>query len=775
MSNIALRNFVSGEISPSLYSRTDLVKYATGARTVRNFLVRREGGLDNRPGTELVRNFAGYDTIRLLPFVFNATQTYVLMFSALQLQFIRDGGMVGAPYSIVTPYTAADLADLQITQSADVVTIVHPLHPVYELDRIADTNWTLTAITFGPGVATPTGLAATPAQATGPWSWVVTAVNASGQESYPSAPLSTRVVLTTTFLLSWNPVAGAVTYNLYRQDATGPYGLVFGGIIGVDVGVGGTPAQVPDLDNQPPNTRAVFNASGDYPAAVGQYQQRQLYGGSTNQPETVYTSRSADRKNFTVSAPVQDDDAVTFTIVGRMVSQVKHFVDAGYFILFTTGGVYVVDGDAAGVVRPTDVNVRRVSARGCSNLPPIDLDGRLLYSQAQRSTIRDLSRDQYGRVGGGDVTIFASHLFNGYTLREWAYAEVPNSIIWVVRSDGVLLGLTDVADQEVLAWHHHDSVGGLFESVCVIPEGDEDRVYVVVNRGGARMIERFASRFFTDVQDAILTDSTLSYDGRNTNASHTMTVSGGTTWAYDELLTITANFSAFAPGDVGTKAVVFLPTLPGATFTIRLTAYTSATVVHGFPDKTVPLIGRTPINVVSWSLAVSVVGGLSHLEGKAVSVFADGYVVASPNNPQIQLHCVVASGIVTLDQPYSYIHVGLPVTADLLTLDLDSPQGPSMRDKKQLVNRVSLEIVASRGIFAGPDAPTDDSVTGLDSYNVRDDEEWGTPISLKTGVVQVNIQNNWERNGRVFVRQVDPLPLSIGAVIPTGFLPPGSP
>lgn len=772
MSSIALRNFTAGELSPELYSRTDLAKYAAGARTVRNFLVKRQGGLDNRPGTELVRNFAGYDVIRLLPFVFNDSQTYVLMFSYLQLQFIRNGAMVGAPYSIVTPYAVGDLAGLQITQSADVVTIVHPSYAVYELARIADTNWTLTAVTFGPGIAAPTGLTATPSQSTGLWSWAVTAVNASGQESYMSTPLSTRVVLTTTFSLSWTAVTGAVSYNLYRQDGAGPYGLIFGIPVGVNVGVGGTPAQVPNTDINPPNTRVVFNASGDYPAAVGQYQQRQIYGGSNNQPETVYTSRSADRKNFTVSTPVQDDDAVTFTIVARKVSAVRHFVDAGYFLIFTSGGEYIIDGDAAGVIRPTDVNVRRLSAHGASQLPPIDMGGRLLFGQARQTTIRDLSRDQYGRVQGTDMTIYASHLFNGYTLKEWAYAETPNSIIWVIRSDGTLLGLTDVADQEVMGWHHHDTAGGLFESVCVVPEGGEDRVYVVVNRGGNRMIERFASRFFTDVKDAILTDSTLSYDGRNTTG-HTMTLTGSG-WTYSDLLTCTASVATFASGDVGTKAV-FVTTPDGTVIHFRITGYTSTTVVTGFPDKTVPA-GAQGVALTTWALAVNTVGGLTHLIGKSLSVVGDGFVVASPNNPAVSQTCVVdGGGITTLGGYYAYIHAGLPVTADLLTLDLDSPSGPTLRDKKQIITKVMAEVVASRSIFAGGDTPTDGLTTGLSEIPLRDQEGWNDPVSLKTGVVRVNIDNNWERNGRVAIRQVDPLPLSIGAVMPVGFIPQGSP
>lgn len=772
MSNIALRNFTGGEISPDLYARTDLVKYATGARTIRNFFVRRQGGLDNRPGTEYVGLSALATVARILPFVFNDTQTYVLYFTELQLRFVRDGAFLGAPYNIVTPYLGSELFGLQITQSADVVTIVHPAHPVYELTRLGDTNWTLTAVVFGPNIGIPGSVIRTPAFGGGPTSlWVVTAVNASGQESYASGTVtSSSLQPVQAFVISWAAVTGAVSYNIYRQDGgAGPYGFIFSVVNALSVGVT-TLGMTPDFDIQPLVTRTVFNATDHYPAVVGQYQQRQLYGGANAEPETVYTSRTADRRNFTVSNPVQDDDAITFTIVGRKVSAIRHFVDDSYLILFTSGAEYVVDGDAGGVLRPTDCTVRQVSQHGASTLTPVVMGGRVVYAQARRSILRDLTRDQYGRVQGGDLTIFASHLFAGHTIVDLAYAETPNSIIWVVRDDGVLLGLTDVQDQEIVAWHHHDFSGGLVESVCVVPEGDEDRLYLVINRGGQRMLERMASRFVDDIQDAIFLDSSLAYDGRNTT-NHTMTLSGSG-WTFEDLLTCTASAATFTGGDVGNA--VFLAGSDGTVIHLLITAYSSTTVVSGFPNKTVPAsMQATPIT--TWARAVDQVSGLVHLEGMAVSVFADGFVVASPNNPNALTTCTVTAGVVTLDRPYARIRVGLPITADLLTLDLDSPSGPSMRDKKQIVTRLMMEVVASRGIFAGGAAPDTDSADGLFEFRLRDTEAWSEPVDLLTGVTQLNIDNSWGGNGRVFVRQVDPLPLSIGAVMPTGYLPAGSP
>ena len=120
MSNTSQRAFTGGEVAPGLYARTDVSKYQVALRTLRNFFVKREGGAVNRAGTDLVRSIGGAGT-RLLPFVFNDDQAYVLAFSNGVLDIYRSGGIV--LLGVVSPYVTADLSTLQIVQSADVATI----------------------------------------------------------------------------------------------------------------------------------------------------------------------------------------------------------------------------------------------------------------------------------------------------------------------------------------------------------------------------------------------------------------------------------------------------------------------------------------------------------------------------------------------------------------------------------------------------------------------------------------------------------------------------
>ena len=151
----------------------------------------------------------------------------------------------------------------------------------------------------------------------------------------------------------------------------------------------------------------------------------------------------------------------------------------------------------------------------------------MLFVQARGSIVRDFAFDfLVNGYRGSDLTIFSSHLVEGYTIADWAYAQTPNSIVWMARSDGTLLGLTYIKEQQILGWHRHDFAGAV-ENVCVVPEGNEDVLYLVINRtidgDTVRYIERMNTRTISPTEsfagtpgivDFLGMDCALIYDGR---------------------------------------------------------------------------------------------------------------------------------------------------------------------------------------------------------------------------------------------------------------------
>jgi len=818
------RSFIAGEIGPSLYGGADQARYNAALSTCRNFLVQRSGGVANRPGSQFVAEVKDSTTrTTLAKFVFNSDQTYVIEAGAGYIRFYRQGARVvvsspaawsgatayvigdvvvsggvnyycilghtnhvppnatywyalsGNIFEIPTPYAAADLDRLQYVQSGDVVTLTHRGYRPMELKRYSN-RWTLTEVSTAPAIAAPAGLAWTVGNAgTLPYSYVVTAVaEETYEESVPPTPVAHTSAAPTAAnpnALTWTAVSGAAEYNVYVDQAgNGTYGFI--GVASStsfnDVGY------TPDMSTTPPIPRTLFASSGNYPQSVAYFQQRQLFASTDNDPETVFASKTGAFKNFTISSPIQDDDAITFTLAGRLISEVRHLVEAGRaLILLTSSGEWQLAGSADGVLTPTAINVTQEAYYGSSHVVPVVVGNSVIYVQARGGFLRDLRFD-YSQINaqhldGRDLTIFAPHLIEGYSIDRIDYAQIPNSIVWAIRSDGTLLGLTYLREFDVWGWHRHDT-DGAYEDVISVPETtppppgsttrgkEEDAVYVIVRRtingSTKRYVERFASRRVEDYRlDGYFLDSFLTYNGINATSA-TVTLSTAAGWTTSDLITVTASTATFSAGDVGNGVTVWQPGV--GVVRIAIETYVSSTVVKGHPNLTVPP-GLRSTATTNWSRAVDEVTGLSHLEGKTVSILANGVVLSG----------TVTSGKVTLANVYDVIHVGLPITADFETLDIDSAQ-KDIRDKRKLITQASLLVDRSRGILAGPDEDH------LSAYHASIGDELGFDIFDSTGgktrsaLLEVNLEATWEQPGRIFVRQTDPLPLAILGVIPNG-------
>jgi hypothetical protein len=820
MTAIVQRSFSGGEITPSLYGRVDTTKYATGLRTCRNFTIMRHGGASNRPGFEFIAEIKNSsNTVAIIPFIFNSDQTYVLEFGPSYMRVHRNGSPVevsgvsayaggtayaigalvsssgvnyyciqagtghtpassptywyaltGNIYEIPTPYVEADLAGLKYIQSADVIVLTHKNYRQRELARSGHTAWTLTEIVLAPSQAAPTSVSGSGTAGSGSYTYHVTAVNAETfEESYAGVGTVASVTApeTNAINVTWTAASGAGQYNVYRVKN----GVA--GFIGVATGTAfSDTGYTPDTTDTPPVARDPFVGAGNYPAVATYIQQRLGFANLTNATEKIYLGKTANFKNFSYATPLQDDDAVTFNMAGRQVNAVQHMIDLGKLIVLTSGGEWSIEGDDAGIIRPGAINPIQRSYNGASPIPPIIIGNSALFVQARGTIIRDLMNDAIEGYKGNDLTIFSAHMFDGYSIDGWAYQQIPHSIVWVVRDDGSLLGLTYVKEQAMVAWHRHDTDGEL-ENVCVVPEGNEDRLYAVIKRTidgtTKRYIERMHSRQIDDIVDAVFLDSSLTYDGRNDTPSHTMTITGSG-WTHDDTLTITSSASFFSAGDVGNE--IHLTDSDGTKLRCEIVGYSSVTAVTVKPHKTVPVTMRD-VAISTWGRAVDQLSGFEHLEGKEVGIFADGFVVASPNNDSYA-PLSISSGAVTLEKCYVVIHVGIPFISDLETLNVDSSSGETVADKKQLINKVSILVEASRGIFAGGKPPADDDVDplqGLMEYKGRENENYDDSTELKTDVIDINIESSWNSNGRVFIRQVDPLPLSVLTVVPAGLVP----
>lgn len=734
------RSFAGGEITPELFGRLDLTKFQTGLRTATNFITLPHGPAVRRPGTKYVLQARdSTKRVRLVPFQYSAADTVVIELGHMYARFHLNGatileankaivsitgdnvqitahaysvgdwlfiggkyfivaavvdannvevtdlrGDTGAPapasttaarvYKLTTPYDEAHIFDIHYAQNNAVLTLTHPEYKARELARVSAASWTLTAVDFTPTLAAPggVGVVATVAVATNlsPQKYVVTAVSADGvTESLASSVVtaSNNLTLAGNYnTVSWSAATGAARYNVYKQRG-GSFGY-----IGQTTSLSIIDDNVtPDLGKVPPEQLITLNTGSDgsgvdLPATVTYHEQRRWLAGTEEKPQNVFATRNGTEANLTSSLPSQADDALAFRAAALQRNQIRHLVPLSDLMALTANGEWRIYADNEPAITPTSLTVKPLGYSGASNVQPVTTSGSILYVQSQGSRVRELAYADNG-YRSIDMSIMAPHMFNSYTLVDMAYARAPEQLMWAVRSDGALLGLTYVPEQQVYGWHKH-TTDGEFESVCVVAEGSEDVLYVVVKRTigetDYRYIERLQSRLFGSLANAYFVDGGLTYSGA-----------------------------------------------PAMTFS-----------------------------------------GLDHLEGKTVQVLADGAV--EPDQ-------VVEDGAITLDFTASVVHIGLKYISDMQTLPL-AFETVEAAGQGMLKNVLAAHLrVTETSLFKV--GPSLDKLVPNRSRAVSD--PFNSAPSLKTKEERVQVAGSWNTDGSIFVRQDQPLPCTVVAMM----------
>jgi hypothetical protein len=389
----------------------------------------------------------------------------------------------------------------------------------------------------------------------------------------------------------------------------------------------------------------------------------------------LWGSKTGKYSNFDKAVPVSQDDAYEFTLDSKELRDIRWMAVLGDLIIGTGGSEWVMRAGMAGsAVSISNVDMKQASRWGAAKIPPLVVGDALLFIQRTKDKIRDYSYSlEADGFKGNDLLIMANHLTNGFTIESWCYQQNPNSIIWCVRSDGKMIGLTYYKEQAVLGWHLHETDGLIEDAKCISDSDGKDVVYLLVKR----TIDGSVKRFIETLEDGL-----------------------------------EANEGVF-------------------------------NVANGFFVDSGLSYSGTPITAIA---------GLDHLEGETVIVLADGNVVKD---------LVVDSGSITIPYAASKIHVGLPYTAKLETLDVDIPvnDGNTIQDRLRGVSSVVVRLQNSRGLSVGPNEDRALEVP------FREDEDYGEATGLFNGDKEIPIECGDNREAKVFIMSDEPIPLTISSLI----------
>lgn len=262
---------------------------------------------------------------------------------------------------------------------------------------------------------------------------------------------------------------------------------------------------------------SAWSKKNGYPMCCMFFQDRLVFAGSTAKPSRIWLSKTGDYGNFSVdkeAGTVTDDSAITADLINLKAYTIKH-VDAGNdLMVMTEGNEWSISGGET--VTPTNITPRNQQNYGCNDTIPVRVSNRIVYVQRRGSIIRDMgySYDTDSYIGM-DLTLLAKHLIRNHEISYSTFTQEPDSVLYFVRDDGVLICLTYVPDQKVYAWWHIVTDGKI-EAITSTAQENNDVIYAVINRTINGQTKRYIEQFVVEnnstyQQDHIMTDCTKTY------------------------------------------------------------------------------------------------------------------------------------------------------------------------------------------------------------------------------------------------------------------------
>jgi hypothetical protein len=842
---VELTNFTGGELSPRLDGRTDLTKYSSGCSTLENLVVYPHGSAARRPGSTFIAEVASSaNKTRLIPFEFSTTQTYMLEFSNLKMRVYKDkgavlegdktitgitqanpavvtasshgysngdevlisgvsgmtevnnkrflvadkttntfelqdkdgvdinstsftayasGGVSNKVFELATPYTTAQLFDLKFAQSADVMYITHPEHEVEKLSRTGHTSWTLTDVDFTKG----------PMQD----------ANTTDTTLNPGATaVGTGVSLVASATTGINGGSG------FQSTDVGRFVFLNSGYAKITAVADTTNATIEILTTLSASTATAdwrlgaFSDTTGHPSCVTFFEQRLVFAGTTEQPQTIFFSRSGDYENMdaNIGGTVADDDAIIYTIASNQVNAIRFMTATRTLIIGTAGGEFTVSGGGTdSAITPTNILIKKQSNHGSANVDAISVGNATLFLQRAKRKIRELAYnfDVDGYIAP-DMTILAEHISEG-GLTQIAYQQEPNQIVYATRNDGELVALTYQREQQVTAWHRHIFGGRFGNATITVTDfaniADGTRIVLTKADGTTTTFTSATSatsgkfhttssnnQTATNLKTLIDADS----DFTATVSSNVVTITESSPLSTG-FLTITSldDNVRLAKTDEGKAVCESVAVIPTDDTEYEVYVIVKRTI-NGATRRFVEVLNvfdfdqtdNTSFNFLDSQLsysgsAATTISGLDHLEGQTVSILADG--ASHPDK-------TVSSGSVTLDRSALNVKVGLAYRSLLQTMRLNAgSQNGTSQGKTKRIYDITVRMFETIGVEVGPNLNDMERIPFRSSADLMDE---GIPPF--TGDKEVEFRGNYETDGFIFVRQTQPLPFTILSLYP---------
>lgn len=528
-------------------------------------------------------------------------------------------------------------------------------------------------------------------------------------------------------------------------------------------------------------TSSVLETGAAYPDNVSIFRNRLVLSAGGK----LYFSRAGkmlDFNQYDGSGQVVADCAITVDIPARQKVSVEWMVAKETLVISSKMGIFECSEETlTEAFGPGNIKIWMVSTSGAASVNPILIDSDIFYVLRGGKRLHRLAQSGSGWVSL-DVSVISDHL-GKYGFTELAWQNEPWKVLWTVTGDGRLIGMTWNREQDVWAWHPHESGDAEFRGVACIPapSGDIDDVWLassrfpdqslVLSRSRIGYIELMADAHQVggDLRDAIYCDLSRSFAGDGLAGGpfgYDMSLTGGTAWDSSELLNLTRNGfviiaapATFAATDVGSVIRALETEIGpdlnrmvkegGAYADLEIEEYVSPTQVKVRPRSVIPASLR---NFAAWQFRRNSVTAL-HLAGRTVDVLVDGSA-----HPQV---VAGSDGRVQLQAHHNRVTVGIPCPAIIKTMRIEggATEGTSQGQIKR-IDHVVTRLHESVGIKAGPDEDRTQSETFR-----RPSDPMDGPVPAFDGDLRIPFKSGSTTDGYVVVMNDQPLPLTIISMV----------
>lgn len=574
-------SFNNGVLDPLLKGRIDLKQYYQGVEQGDNVDFLPQGGVRRRPGLEYIATADGAG--RIIPFIFNVDQKYVLLFTDLQLKIYRDDALVD---TLVTPYETADLFQIDFAQSADTMILVHGMHAPKTLVRGAtDADFTLSNISFNyipqfdfndSDSPTPTSEIQT-LTFTNYSEGDTYKLNLEGVDtielSYNSDINATASDIEEALLdLANTPNtgitasgSGTVVTVTFADAAANDWRLMSGRVItATGIGTNNT-ITVARTQTGYPRTEDVWSNTRGWLCTVTFHESRLWFGGSMSRPNTVWGSQVNNFFDFD-PGKTRDDQAIDRTLDTDQINRIQGLISNRTLQIFTLGGEFAVRQKLNDPITPENISIVRQTGLGSTKIKPIAIEGSTIFVQrtgkAVHELVYDIGQEAYD---SGPLSLLASHLIIHpvqLDARRGTVDEDANRV-YFVNDDGSVSVFNTLRSQNIAAWSRWQTDGN-FKSVAVLL----DDLYFLVERE----INSSTVYYLEKAGAEVYTDSAVTYTGLGSDTLTGLTHLEGETLrvrgdgaVLQDVTVATGSATAersITDGEVGLEFVATIKTMP---------------------------------------------------------------------------------------------------------------------------------------------------------------------------------------------------------------------